>query len=680
MKSPVPMILVTIRLFVLTTLLIGLHEAPAQTNVLTWHNDNLRTGLNPNEAILTTANVRSSTFGLRFDFVVDGKVDGEPLYVSAVRFPTQGVHNVIYVVTENNSVYAIDADTGKQYWHVTALISGEMTSDDRGCAAVTPKIGITATPVIDPKAGPHGTIFIVSASKDAAGKYHYRVHAMDLTTGAEEFGGPQEVQATYVGKGDNSVNGTVIFDPAQYLDRPALLLLNGVIYTSWGSHCDTSPYTSWMIGYNETNLQQTGVIDFVPNGSKGAPWNAGAGPAADAQGNIYISLGNGTFDTTTTASGFPYLADYGNSVVKLNMLNGRLSVADYWTMSNTVDESDTDMDLSSGGTMLLPDMTDATGKTRHLAVTAGKDTHLYVVDRDNMGHFNAGSNANVYQDLAGALPGGVWASPAFFNNQIYYGTRSQPIIAFQINSARVSSSPLSSTRTAFAYPGTTPSMSAYGNTNGIVWAAENIQTPVLHAYDARNLSTELYNSNQAANSRDHFFGNGNKFFTPMIANGKVYVGTTGSVAAFGLLTTSKPPLADGDYTLTNQNSGMLLDNPGFSSTAGTQMVQWNSNWGTNQEWFFSSQGNGYYVILNAASGLLLTDTNGSTTPSTPLVQRTATHDDSQLWSLIAVNGGYIVQNKASGLVVDDPNNSKTAGTGMILYPRNNGVNQIWTIQ
>jgi PQQ enzyme repeat len=207
-------------LIVLTVLLIGLHEASAQTNVLTWHNDNFRTGLNSNEAILTPANVRSSTFGLRFNFIVDGRVDAEPLYVMGVRFPTWGVHNVVYVVTENNSVYAIDADTGKQYWHVTALVTGEMTSDDRGCMQVSPKIGITATPVIDPKAGPHGTIYFVSMSKDYSGKYHHRLHAKDLTTGAEEFGGPREVQATYVGKGDNSSNGVVIFDPAQYKDRP----------------------------------------------------------------------------------------------------------------------------------------------------------------------------------------------------------------------------------------------------------------------------------------------------------------------------------------------------------------------------------------------------------------------------------------------------------------------------
>ena len=664
-------------LIVLAVLLIGLHEASAQTNVLTWHNDNLRTGLNSNEVILTPANVRSSTFGLRFNFIVDGKVDAEPLYVMGVRFSTNAVHNVIYVVTENNSVYAIDADTGHQYWHVSALVAGEMPSDDRDCDMVTPQIGITVTPVIDLKSGPHGTIYFVSMSKDSSGKYHHRVHAMDLVTGAEEFGGPREVQATYPGKGDNSSNGTVVFDPAQYKDRPSLLLVNGVIYTSWSSHCDRQPYTSWIMGYNETNLQQTGVINFTPNGAQGGMWNAGAGPAADAQGNVYMALGNGTFDTTTTASGFPDLGDYGNALVKVNMVNGKLSVLDYWTMYNTVDESEADMDLSSGGTMLLPDMTDSTGKTRHLAVTAGKDTHLYVVDRDNMGHFHAGSNATVYQDLTGPLPGGVWASPAYFNNQIYYGSRSQPLVALQVNSARVSSSPFSSTAVAFVYPGSTPSVSAYGNTNGIVWAAKNTQPTVLYAYDARNLNTELYDSNQAANSRDHF-GNGNKFFTPMIANGKVYVGTTNSVAAFGLLTTTAPPLPDGDYMLTNASSGMVLADGEASTSSGAPIIQWSPTQGREQEWFFSSQGKGYYVIQNIASGLLLTDTDGSTTSLTPLVQRTPAFDNTQLWALIAAGGGYIIQNKASALVIENPGSSKSAGTAMVLDPRTNGVNQVWT--
>jgi hypothetical protein len=401
--------------------------------------------------------------------------------------------------------------------------------------------------------------------------------------------------------------------------------------------------------------------------------------SSDAQGNIYAALANGTFDPTLTSTGFPNLGDYGNSLVKVSTSNGKLSVADYWTMYNTIDESGSDTDFGSGGAMLLPDQTDSRGKTRHLAVAAGKDKNLYVVDRDDMGHYDHAGNGTIYQELSGALPGGIWSSPAYFNEMVYYGSVNQKLFAFQVNSARLSSSPLSTSTTSFEYPGTTPSVSAYGHANGIVWATENSSPAVLHAYNARNLSIELYNSNQAASSRDHF-GAGNKFIVPTIANGKVYVGTTNSVAAFGLLSSIRPPIADGIYRLANHSSGFLMDDPGFSSSPGTQIIQWQRSGTANEEWFFSSQGNGYYTIQNEWSGLLLTDTNGSKTPSTPLVQQLPTHDDSQLWSPIAVHGGFTIQNKASSLVIEDPKSSKVQGTVMILDSRNTGTNEVWTIQ
>lgn len=667
----------------LAIFLISLHDSSAQTNVLTWHNDNMRTGQNVTERILTPANVKSSTFGLRFNFLVDGLVDAQPLYVSGVRFAYPHRHNVIYAVTEHDSVYAFDADTGTQYWHVRVVGFGETASDDRNCsAAVTPEIGITSTPVIDLQSGPHGTIYLVAATEDASGHYYQRLHALDLVTGAEEFGGPTTIQATYSGTGDNSSNGSVIFDPSQYLERAALLLLNGVVYTSWASHCDNRPFTGWLIGYSESTLKQANVFNFTPNGNEGATWNAGAGPASDALGNIYIALANGTFDTTLTATGFPSLGDYGNAIVKVSTANGKLSVTDYWTMDNTVSESSMDTDLGSGGAMLLPNQTDSAGKTRQLVVAAGKDTNLYVADCDNMGQFNPSFNSTIYQALAGALPGGMWSSPAYFNGQVYYGSVNQSLYAFPVTAARVSSSPLSTTANSFGYPGTTPSVSGYGTTNGIVWALEDLSTEnleILHAYSAANLATELYNTNQAARSRDHF-DVGNKFITPIIANGKVYVGTTNSVAAFGLLSATKPPLADGDYVVTNLSSQLVLDDPSFSTTPGKAIDQWTGNGGANVEWFFSSQGGGYYVIQNVSSGLLLTDPNGTTAPGTVLVQQAPTFDNSQLWSLIAYNGGYLIQNKASGLAIDDPRFSLVQGTNMILWPRNNGKNQVWIIQ
>jgi hypothetical protein len=276
---------------------------------------------------------------------------------------------------------------------------------------------------------------------------------------------------------------------------------------------------------------QSAVLNVTPNGSEGAIWMAGAAPAADSANNIYFLDANGTFDTTLTASGFPVNGDFGNSFIKLSTSNG-LAVADYFAVSNTVAESNADEDLGSGGALVLPDLTDNSGQTWHLAVGAGKDTNLYVVNRDHMGKFNATSN-NIHQELSGALPGGVFSMPAYFNNTIYYGSVGGTIKAFAISNAHLSTTPTSQTGIAFTYPGSTPSISANGNNNGIVWAHENTSPAVLHAYDATNLNHELYNSSQAG-TRDQF-GPGNKFITPTIANGKVYVGTTNGVAVFGLL-------------------------------------------------------------------------------------------------------------------------------------------------
>jgi hypothetical protein len=504
-----------------------------QTNVLTYHNDLARTGQNLSETILTPANVNSSSFGKLFTVPVDGKVDAQPLYVSALAIAGAS-RDVVFAATEHDSVYAFDAQTGTVYWHVSLLSPGETPSDNRGCGQVTPEIGITATPVIDPAAGPHGTIYLVAMSKDASGNYYQRLHALDITTGVEEFGGPIAVQASYPGTGDNSSNGQVIFDPKQYKSRPGLLLLNGVVYTSWGSHCDIRPYTGWIIGYNSTTLQQTGVFNFAPNGSEAALWNCGGGPAVDAQGNIFVAVANGTFDTTLTAQGLPSGGDYGNAFVKLTPENGSLVPTDYWTMANSNSESSQDIDLGSGGIMLLPDMLDANGAVRHLAVGAGKDSNLSVLDRDNMGKYDSQANATIYQELAGALPGGMFGSPAYFNGRVYFGAVGDVIRAFQLTAARLSASPVSTSATSFPYPGATPSISANGTANAILWAVENNNPAVLHAYDATDLASELYNSNQAAFGRDQF-GAGNKFISPTIANGKVVVGTTNSVAVFGLL-------------------------------------------------------------------------------------------------------------------------------------------------
>jgi outer membrane protein assembly factor BamB len=502
------------------------------TDVVTYHNDIARTGQNLDETILTTSNVNSSNFGKLFTMPVDGVIDAEPLYLSGVSIGG-ATHNVLYAVTENDSVYAFDADTGTQLWQVSVLLSGESPSGDQGCGQISPQIGITSTPVIDRSSGPHGTIYVVAMSLKGS-TYFQRIHALDLTTGQEEFGGPVAVQAKYPGTGDNSHGGYVVFAPRQYAERAGLLLLNQVIYTGWTSHCDNGPYTGWLIGYSESTLKQTSVLNLTPNGNEGAIWQAGSGVASDGS-HIFFLDANGTFDTTLTSKGFPVHGDYGNAFVKVSTTNNQLAVADYFTMYNTVDESDSDEDFGSGGALVLPPMKDSTGKVRLLAIGAGKDSNIYIVDRTNMGKFNPNNDNAIYQEIDGALGGGIWSMPAFYGNNVYFGPEGNNLMQFKFTQARLSTSPTSTSLASFAYPGSTPSVSANGLSNGIVWAIEHSDpNDVLHAYYAGNLGKELYNSNQAAGGRDQF-GQASHFGTPMIVNGKVYVGTTTNVTAFGLL-------------------------------------------------------------------------------------------------------------------------------------------------
>jgi outer membrane protein assembly factor BamB len=505
--------------------------AGAGTDVVTYHDDVARTGLNGNETILTPGNVNSSRFGLLRILPADGKVDGEPLVLSSLT--VGGIQrNVVYAVTEHDSVYAFDADSGTLLWKASVLGASETPSGDHGCAQISPEIGITSTPVIDRNAGPNGTAFVVGMSQDQAGAYHQRVHALDATTGVELAGSPVEIHATYPGTGANSSGGSVVFDPGQYAERVGLLLLNGVIYMGWTSHCDQPPYTGWLMGYSESTLAQTSVLNLTPNGSEGSIWMSGTGLAADASGNIYFLDANGTFDAALDANGFPVNGDFGNGFLKVSTAGGKLTVADYFEPYNTLAESAIDEDLGSGGVLLLPDLSDESGGIHHLAVGAGKDQKIYVVDRDSMGKYNPQSNAALYQEIDGAI-GMVFSMPAYFNNTIYYGAVGDALKAFPIADARLAPAASVESTNTFPYPGTTPSVSANGTTNGIVWAVENSSPAVLHAFDAISLR-ELYNSNQAGNSRDHF-GSGNKFITPLVVNGKVYVGTPSGVAVFGLL-------------------------------------------------------------------------------------------------------------------------------------------------
>jgi hypothetical protein len=489
----------------------------SNTDVLTYHNDAMRTGQNLTETVLTPANVNTSSFGLVHILGADSVVDATPLVASNVSIGGS-LHNVVYVTTENDTVYAYDLDTFAQLAKVSLAPPGETAAAlTGGCTDVSPQIGVTATPVIDRAAGPNGTLFIVAMSQNSSSTTFQRLHALDLATLADRAPAAT-ITATYP-----TNNGTMSFNSRQYKERSALLLSNGQIYTAWASNCDIAPYNAWVMSYNES-LVQTQVINLTPNGSEGAIWNVG-GMIADSGGSVYAVLGNGTFDSNQ---------DYGNAMVRLSVSGSTLTVADYFTPLNTVSESAQDLDFGSGSPMIIPDQTDSTGAKHQLVFTAGKDTNAYLLDRSNLGKFNATIN-QVFQELLGLISGGMRSAPAYYSGNIYLAGVGAPLDAFALNNAVLTSAPTSHSAATFAYPGTSPSISANGTTNGIVWAIESAtgSPAVLHAYNPANLAIEYYNSSQAANGRDGF-GNGNKFVTPVIADGKVLVATPSGVAVFGL--------------------------------------------------------------------------------------------------------------------------------------------------
>lgn len=503
------------------------------TDVTTWHNDAARSGLNRTESVLTPANVNVAHFGKLRSFAVDGKVDAQPLYLSGYNF-ADGRHNALFVATEHDTVYAFDADSGHVLWKQSLLGAGETlptAADAFGCSQVEPALGITSTPVIDRE---RGLIYVVAMSKDNQGGYHQRLHALKLTDGSESAPSPVEITAQYLGDGAGSRDGRLTFDPQRYKERSALLLDHGRLILSWASHCDVRPYTGWVMAYDAGTLDQLAVLNITPNGSDGAFWNAGSGPAADDDGEVYLMAGNGTFDTTLNAKGFPDKADFGNAFLKLVYAKGALSVADYFTMHDTVAESAADDDLGSGGLLLLPAQRDSAGHLRHLLVGAGKDKRLYVLDRDDMGHFDPKQDHSD-QQIEGALSGPVFSAPAYFNGMLYYAAVGDQLKAFRFDQARLQGTPASRSAVRFAYPGATPSVSANGSDDGIVWVVQNDGgDAVLRAYDAGDLSKQLWSSDQAADQADAV-GSDNKYMVPTIADGRVFVGTTDSVAEFGLL-------------------------------------------------------------------------------------------------------------------------------------------------
>ena len=539
--------------------------APANVDVLTYHNDTFLSGQNLQETALTPANVNATNFGRLFAQPVDGYVYAQPLYKANLAIPGQGTHNVMFVATEHDSIYAFDADSNtgtnaNPLWRTSFINPAagitSVPQPDIISADIVPEVGITGTPVID---GASNTLYVVAKTKEVrsdGAHYVQKLHALDITTGAEKFGGPVSIGDTtgdnnntspiaVPGTGQGSVNGIVTFNARKENQRSALTLASGVVYIAWASHGDNGPYHGWVVGYNAQNLQLVSFFNTSPNAGLAGIWQSGAGMAVDPLNNLYFATGNGPFDANTSGG-----KDYGDTVLRLST-TGALTVADYFTPWDQATLNQNDADLGSGGTMLLPDSVGSAAH-RHLMVETGKSGKIYLIDRDNMGQYQRGGPMT--DDVVQVMqlgPAGVWGNPCYFQvnattGRIYYQGSGDVMKAFTVSNATLSG-PVTQSGTYFAFPGSQPVISANGMANAIAWALQvdaygRGGPAVLHAYDANNLANELYNSAQTS-LRDQLTGSV-KFTVPTVTNGRVIVGSQYGVAVFGLFPpATQPPAA-----------------------------------------------------------------------------------------------------------------------------------------
>ena len=506
--------------------------------VFTHHNDNARTGQLLTETVLTPVNVGSGGFGKLFSYALDGQVHAAPLYVANVKIPGRGLRNVVYAATQHNSVYALDADRPAQLWHasfinpaagVTTVPADEAQGQN---VDIEPEIGITGTPVIDPATG---TLYVVAKTKEVSGgttRYVQKLHALDIATGAEKFGGPAVINATVDGTGEGSVGGRLPFDSLRQLQRAALLLSQGVVYIAFGSHGDARPWHGWLFGYDARTLQRRMFFNTSPNAFGGGIWQGGGGPATDAAGNVYFATGNGTF--SVNQGGF----DWGDSYLKLNP-NGE--VLDFFTPHDESTLDQADQDLGSGAVVLVPNQG---AGTVPLMVGAGKNGVIYVVNRNDMGHYQASSDNQIVQSLFFDVN---YSAPVYWKNAIYFGPVEKSIKRYTIANGLLSTFPSHQSSTDYGFPGAGLAVSARGASNGILWAIERcsrvLQTAacphdetdpgVLRAYDAGNLDV-LYSSDEMP-GRDGLNDLATKLSIPVVANGKVFVGSMSRLTIYGLL-------------------------------------------------------------------------------------------------------------------------------------------------
>jgi hypothetical protein len=513
---------------VFMVLRLGCLPAWSQNNVLTHHNDNTRSGLNPNETLLTPASVNVNNFGQLFTHSVDGQIAGQPLYVSQILMGDGLVHNVVYVATQNNTVYAFDADNtqgnnANPIWSVSLDDGGTPDAiSDYGCTGTHyNEIGIMGTPVIDPGLT---TIYVVAKTVIGTGPNavrNFNLHALSLTTGSDVLGGPVTITGTAP-----SGNGSGTFDPVLQMQRPALLLDdNGVLYVGFGGNgCDEYAYNGWLFAYNSQTLQQEAAFLITPDGTRGSIWQGGSGPAQDENGYIYLATANGTYDGPTGNN------DYGDTVLKMGWNGGVLGMVDYFTPYNQLQLAQQDLDLGSAGPLILPDQP---GVYPHELVAGGKQGTIYLIDRDNLGQYNPEAD-NVIQELPQAVVGELTGVPTYWNGSVYVAGEGDHVKQFALVDGMLTQQPVSETALAFTGFGpASTSLTANGNTNGILWVIRHT-SPTLFAFDPTNLAKEFWDSTQAPKLRDRMVPV-MRFVTPTISNGKVYISGSAALQVYGLL-------------------------------------------------------------------------------------------------------------------------------------------------
>jgi hypothetical protein len=489
-----------------------------------------RTGANSAETVLTPRNVNDKRFGKLFVVPVDGEVYTQPLYFPNLEIPGKGVHNVVFVATEHDSVYALDAAgrPAAPLWQVSFLDSAAgvnpVSDRDMACPFISPEVGITPTPAIDPASR---TLYVLvrtaERGPDRNPRFYQRLHALDLATGAERPGSPVLIRASvetssFFGLFSKEVNFHALLENP----RAALLLAGGNVYLSWGSACDVGPYHGWVLAYDARTLKPTGVFNTSPDAEESGIWQSDAGIAADRDGAVYAVTGNGKFDAAAGGR------DYGDSVLKLALHNGALRVRDYFTPFDERRLNGADIDLGSSGPVLLPDQP---GPHPHLLVAAGKAGVVYLIDRDRMGGFHAGSNSHAVQTLQ--VGTGAFGAPAYWNGHLYYANRQDALKDFAVENGRLVEAPAHRSAAQFTHPGAIPSVSANGTKDGIVWLAVghgrnrqgNDSDATLYAYDAADVGRELYSAE---------LGSSVRFAVPTVADGRVYIGARRMLYVYGL--------------------------------------------------------------------------------------------------------------------------------------------------